>query len=54
MEIVLIENLLANLSENLVIDLSKRRSIGQGVTPSDLETYSEDIKDRYPLALYWN
>ena len=40
------------IGESIVIDLSKRCDIGAGITCSDLETYSNLIKDNDILLLY--
>ena len=40
------------IGESVVVDLSKRRNIGDGITHSDLEAYSEVIKDNYILLIY--
>jgi len=40
------------IGESVVVDLSKRCNIGDGITHSDLEAYSEVIKDNYILLIY--
>jgi kynurenine formamidase len=40
------------IGESIVIDLSKRRNIREGITCSDLETYSEAIRDNGIVLLY--
>ena len=40
------------IGDSVVVDLSKRCNIGDGITNSDLEVYSELIKDNYILLIY--
>lgn len=40
------------IGESIVIDLSKRCNIGAGITCSDLEAYSKDIRDNDIVLLY--
>jgi kynurenine formamidase len=40
------------IGESIVIDLSRRCNIGQGITCSDLEAYSKVIRDNDILLLY--
>ena len=40
------------IGESVVVDLSKSCNIGDGITHSDLEPYSELIKDNYILLIY--
>jgi kynurenine formamidase len=40
------------IGESVVIDLSGKRKIGDGITCSDLETYSEVVKDNDILLIY--
>ena len=40
------------LGESIVVDLSEKRSIGEGITCSDLEAYSKGIKNDDILLIY--
>ena len=40
------------IGESVVFDLSGKREIGQGITSSDLETYSKFVKDNDILLIY--
>jgi kynurenine formamidase len=47
-----IEPLDKYIGESIVIDLSRQRNIGEGITHSDLATYSKSIKDNDILLIY--
>jgi arylformamidase len=47
-----IEPLSKFIGESIVVDLSEKRNIGEGITCSDLEAYSKDIKNDDILLIY--